>query len=141
MENNIFEGTIFASFQTPMKKLPASCVECYYGERYGAVGDVKCKLLEEYFTNNVKPPYKRRPDECPLTVKYKEDEPEARSFNIGFTSQDGEDETQFDIHKGESVYSTLFELFLAFLAENKLELKSLDYIEEVPYDGEVRPNS
>ena len=48
--------------------MPGSCVECFLGERYGCVGDVKCKALNEYFTNNVRPPYKERPDECPMTV-------------------------------------------------------------------------
>ena len=46
--------------------IPRSCNECFLGERYGCVGDVKCKALDEYFTGNVKPPYKERPDECPL---------------------------------------------------------------------------
>lgn len=55
---------IFAKMD--MRELPYSCTECKMGERYGCVGDVKCKVLDEYFTNNVKPPYKERPDECPL---------------------------------------------------------------------------
>ena len=55
---------IFA--KTDMDKMPDSCVRCSHGERYGCVGDVKCRILGEYFTNNTKPPYKERPDECPL---------------------------------------------------------------------------
>lgn len=47
--------------------MPGSCSECFLGERYGCVGDVECHALREYFTGNVKPPYKERPDECPLT--------------------------------------------------------------------------
>lgn len=46
--------------------MPGSCAECFLGKRYGCVGDVECKALNEYFTNNVRPPYKERPDECPL---------------------------------------------------------------------------
>lgn len=46
--------------------MPGSCNECFFGERYGCVGDVECHALREYFTGNVKPPYKERPDECPL---------------------------------------------------------------------------
>lgn len=49
-----------------MEELPNSCTECKMGVRYGCVGDVKCGILNEYFTGNVKPPYKERPDECPL---------------------------------------------------------------------------
>lgn len=52
--------------KTPMKTMPGSCTECNFGERYGFVGDVKCRILREYFTGNVEPPYKERPDECPL---------------------------------------------------------------------------
>lgn len=47
--------------------MPRSCTECFLGERYGCVGDVKCHALREYFTGNAEPPYKERPDECPLT--------------------------------------------------------------------------
>lgn len=46
--------------------MPDSCRKCEYGKVYGCVGDVHCMTLNEYFTNNVKPPYKERPDECPL---------------------------------------------------------------------------
>ena len=49
-----------------MEKLPNSCNECKMGKRYGCVGEVKCRILGEYFTGNVEPPYKERPDECPL---------------------------------------------------------------------------
>lgn len=52
--------------KTNMDKIPDSCAQCTYGERYGCVGDVKCLVLNEFFTNNEKPPYKERPDECPL---------------------------------------------------------------------------
>lgn len=47
--------------------MPRSCTECFFGKRYGCVGDVECKILGEYFTGNVTPPYKERPDKCPLT--------------------------------------------------------------------------
>lgn len=52
--------------KTPMGTMPGSCTECKFGERYGYVGDVKCRVLNDYFTGNVKPPYKERPDACPL---------------------------------------------------------------------------
>lgn len=48
--------------------VPQSCTECKFGERYGCVGDVKCMVLEEYFTGNTEPPYKERPDKCPLVL-------------------------------------------------------------------------
>ena len=53
--------------KTTMKHMPGSCNECQFGRRYGLVGDVECRILREYFTGNVKPPYKERPNECPLT--------------------------------------------------------------------------
>lgn len=46
--------------------MPENCVECRLGNRYGLVGDQYCHLLKGYYTNNPKPPYKERPDECPL---------------------------------------------------------------------------
>lgn len=52
--------------KTPMEAMPGSCTECAFGRRYGYVGDVECRILREYFTGNVEPPYKERPDECPL---------------------------------------------------------------------------
>ena len=52
--------------RTTMCTMPGSCTECKLGVRYGYVGDVKCRILREYFTGNVEPPYKERPDECPL---------------------------------------------------------------------------
>ncbi len=58
------EKRIYA--KTTMKAMPGSCTECRLGERYGCVGDVKCRILKKYFTGNVEPPYKERPDECPL---------------------------------------------------------------------------
>lgn len=54
--------------KTPMETLPGGCEECKMGRRYGCVGDVKCKILDTYFTGNVKPPYKERPDDCPLVA-------------------------------------------------------------------------
>lgn len=52
--------------KTTMEAMPGSCNECAFGRRYGCVGDVECRILGEYFTGNVRPPYKERPDECPL---------------------------------------------------------------------------
>lgn len=52
--------------KTKIEAMPGSCTECKFGERYGLVGDVKCKILGDYFTGNVRPPYKERPDACPL---------------------------------------------------------------------------
>lgn len=52
--------------KTTMESMPGSCAECILGKKYGCVGDVKCKVLEEYFTGNVEPPHKQRPDACPL---------------------------------------------------------------------------
>lgn len=47
-------------------QFPSNCRECKLCKPYGCVGDCYCMWLGEYFTNNVKPPYKERPDECPL---------------------------------------------------------------------------
>lgn len=47
--------------------IPKSCAECFAGEKYGCVGDVKCRILDEYFTGNTTPPHKERPDECPIS--------------------------------------------------------------------------
>lgn len=52
--------------KTTMEAMPGSCTECAFGRRYGCVGDVECRVLRKYFTGNVEPPYKERPDECPL---------------------------------------------------------------------------
>lgn len=52
--------------KTKMDKVPNTCIKCDYAERYGCVGDVYCIVLKDYFTNNTKPPYKERPDDCPL---------------------------------------------------------------------------
>lgn len=52
--------------KTSMGTMPGSCTECKLGERYGCVGDVKCRVLNDYFTGNVEPPYKERPEACPL---------------------------------------------------------------------------
>ncbi len=54
--------------KTDLKEIPFCCAECKYGKKYGLVGDTFCKILEEYFTGNVKPPHKERPDECPLVL-------------------------------------------------------------------------
>ena len=54
--------------KTTLKEIPFSCSECKYGDKYGLVGDVYCRILKEYFTGNVKPPHKERPDECPLIL-------------------------------------------------------------------------
>ena len=51
---------------TAMDKLPGGCEECEMGDRYGCVGDVYCRILNDYFTGNVTPPCKERPDKCPL---------------------------------------------------------------------------
>ena len=50
----------------PDMAMPENCFKCGWGQRYGAVGDCYCSLLKDYFTNNVKPPYKERPDACPF---------------------------------------------------------------------------
>lgn len=52
--------------KTNLEEIPQNCVKCPYGKKYGAVGDVHCRILNDYFTNNPKPPYKDRPDECPM---------------------------------------------------------------------------
>ncbi len=60
----IIEKAVF--IKTPLTATPGSCAECIYGENYGCVGETKCRVLGEYFTGNVKPPHKDRPDECPI---------------------------------------------------------------------------
>lgn len=55
--------------KTQMETMPGSCAECKFGKRYGCVGDVECKILNEYFTGNVEPPHKERPDACPLVER------------------------------------------------------------------------
>lgn len=52
--------------KTALKEIPYSCAECPYGKKYGLVGDVYCRILSAYFTGNVTPPHKERPDDCPL---------------------------------------------------------------------------
>lgn len=52
--------------KTNMANMPGSCAECKLGNKSGRVGDIKCRALERYFTGNLKPPHKERPDECPL---------------------------------------------------------------------------
>ena len=44
------------------------CETCKHSSSYGCVGDRYCRILGEYFTGNVKPPYKTAPDDCPMTV-------------------------------------------------------------------------
>ena len=46
--------------------MPYGCMDCRFGYKYGLVGDCHCTLTDDYYTNNPKPPYKERPDECPL---------------------------------------------------------------------------
>ncbi len=58
------ENRLYA--KTTREAMPGSCTTCEFGERYGCVGDVKCRILREYFMGNTEPPYKERPDECPL---------------------------------------------------------------------------
>lgn len=53
--------------KTELKEIPFSCEECPYSKPYGLVGERFCKVLCEYFTGNIEPPYKERPDECPLS--------------------------------------------------------------------------
>ncbi len=53
-------------FKTDLEELPPCCELCPYSKPYGLVGDRFCKITKAYFTGNVKPPYKERPDECPL---------------------------------------------------------------------------
>lgn len=48
--------------------ISACCEECEHSKTYGAIGDRYCRILGEYFTGNVKPPYKEAPDECPMKV-------------------------------------------------------------------------
>lgn len=60
------KGKMSVFAKTTMGKIPDSCTECKLGRRYGCVGDVYCRIMDEYFTGNVKPPYKDRPDSCPL---------------------------------------------------------------------------
>lgn len=61
--------------KTEMEAMPGSCAECEFGRRYGFVGDVYCRVLDDYFTGNVKPPHKERPDECPLHPDAQPNEP------------------------------------------------------------------
>lgn len=55
-------------FKTDLEEIPKSCEVCPYSKPYGLVGDRFCKIANAYFTGNVKPPYKERPDECPLRL-------------------------------------------------------------------------
>lgn len=64
--------------KTTLKEMPFSCSQCSFGKIYGMVGDVKCRILDKYFTGNTKPPYKERADECPLVEWNTRAEPEAR---------------------------------------------------------------
>lgn len=50
---------------------------------------------------------------------------------IGFN---GNDETEFDVcFDGEKGLCEIIELFVMFLGENRIELKSVDYIEHTEY--------
>jgi hypothetical protein len=53
-------------FKTDLKEIPECCELCPYSKRYGLIGDRFCKVSGNYFTGNITPPYKERPDECPL---------------------------------------------------------------------------
>lgn len=53
-------------FKTDLEEIPPCCELCPYSKPYGLVGDRFCKITKAYFTGNVKPPYKEKPDECPL---------------------------------------------------------------------------
>ena len=53
-------------FKTDLDKIPSCCELCPYSKRYGFVGDRFCRVTKEYFTGNLNPPYKERPEECPL---------------------------------------------------------------------------
>ena len=52
--------------KTNLTEIPQSCEICPYSKPYGFIGDRFCKIKGDYFTGNIKPPYKERPDECPL---------------------------------------------------------------------------
>ena len=52
--------------KTDLIEIPECCELCPYSKRYGLVGDRFCTVTQEYFTGNITPPYKERPDECPL---------------------------------------------------------------------------
>lgn len=53
-------------FKTDLEEIPPCCELCPYSRPYGLVGDRLCKVTGVYFTGNVKPPYKEKPNECPL---------------------------------------------------------------------------
>jgi hypothetical protein len=47
-------------------RVPKHCELCKYSKPYGAVGERYCKILEDYITGNLNPPYKERGD-CPIS--------------------------------------------------------------------------
>lgn len=55
--------TIYA--RTRMQAMPKNCVECELGG-WNCRGITKCRVLDKFFHENLEPPYKERPDECPL---------------------------------------------------------------------------
>lgn len=60
-----------------------------------------------------------------------------KTFNVGFMHT-REDETQFQIHAGtpESEIKELGQLLLDFFTENGFVNPHINYIKEVPYDGD-----
>lgn len=71
--------------KTSMNTLPNSCAECRLGERYGCVGDIKCRVLNEFFTGNPLPPHKERPDACPLVAEREVDRLTAERDRLDYT--------------------------------------------------------
>ena len=57
--------SVTISARTEMGSMPANCVECKLGG-WSCRGMTKCRILDRYFHENLEPPYKERPDECPL---------------------------------------------------------------------------
>lgn len=54
--------------KTNMETMPKDCVDCLCGERYGAVGEVKCRVLpamRDYDCYFIGP---GRPEKCPLQM-------------------------------------------------------------------------
>lgn len=57
--------SVIISARTELKAMPKNCVECKLGG-WSCRGMTKCKVLDRFFHENLNPPYKDRPDECPL---------------------------------------------------------------------------
>ena len=53
---------------TKIAEVPKSCEQCKHSQRYGAVGDRYCRILGEYFSGDINPPYREVPDECPIVI-------------------------------------------------------------------------